>query len=255
MGLKLILKTLTRDDGVRIVPKLERHLLKMNWKGNGDGWIHPSGVGYCVKAQFWNLCQAPFEDKIDPLLRRIFDNGTYFHIRTQKYLLKAGIMLPNPKRKDGEWQFEDKKHRIHGTADGLIAPKGCGSMLELKSIGDRGYSILGGPKHEHLWQTHLYMNGLKQKRTHYIYENKNSQLMREFVEEFDPEIFNTIWERVLYINKCFETLTIPTKWVTSQEGGCSKCKFSNVCSHGDKWIRENKKVLKKLIKTGVKNGK
>jgi hypothetical protein len=178
--------------------------------------------------------KVPSIENISPKVRRIFNNGDHMHLRLQKYMLDAGITKPNPLNKNGEWAFEVKKWRVRGSADGII--KRPEAILELKSINERGFLTLGGPKAEHIWQGHLYMWGLGLKKIVFLYENKNSQDLREFVMDWDQETFDTVFERVKYLNRCFDKQTPPTKWTCGGLKSCG-CHISNYTEEGQRMYR------------------
>jgi hypothetical protein len=214
MSLKDILKTFKTDQ--ILVPALDRYLISLNDKKPGDGFIHPSGITRCLNETYANMVGAISKDNIDPRLRRIFDNGHYTHRRLQRYLLKAGLLVPS-KDKFGEHEFTNKQWRIHGTADGIL--KAGPRILEIKSMNSRQFMTLQGPKPEHIWQAHLYMWMSNIKESVFLYENKDTQDLKEFLSPFDEETFETIFERVKYVNVCYDSKQRPDRWI------CGNCEF------------------------------
>lgn len=236
MSLKNLLKTF-KDTRI-LIPALDRHLLALNGERPGDGWIHPSGIHGCLMVQYMNMLKCPFEENIEPNLRRIFNNGDHVHLRLQKYLLDAKLIKRNkydPVSKC-EFPFINKKWRVRGTCDGLLTRRDA--VLEIKSINQRGFSGLGGPKAEHLWQGHLYMWGHGLEEILFLYECKDNQNMKEFLVKFDAETFDTIFTRIKYLNRCYKRRTPPEKWTCGGLKGC-QCNRDNLTVAGKKWYRKH----------------
>ena len=240
MALKDLLRTY-KDDRI-LVPAIDRYLLTLNEEGFGDGWIHPSGIARCVRSQFYSLLRAPKVEDVNAKLRRIFENGDYTHLRLQRLMLRAKLTIPSLDNNKGEHKFESKKYRVRGTCDGII--KSNDAILEIKSINQRGFSALSGPKAEHIWQTHLYMWGLQKKLVVYLYECKDTQDLREFVRPFDQETFDTIFERIEYLNKCYDNGKLPDKW-SCVDGASCDCDIEEM---GQKWVDNWMKSGKHLRK-------
>lgn len=234
MALKDVLRSFS--DTRILIPRIDRHLLSLNGENarRNDGFIHPSGVSGCLMAQYLCMNKVPAIENIPAKVRRIFNNGDHMHSRLQKYMLDAGITKPNPANKNGEWPFEIKKWRVRGQTDGIILnPE---AILELKSMNEREFLTLGGPKAEHIWQGHLYMWGLNIKKIIFLYENKNNQDLKEFVMEWDQETFDTVFERIKYLNKCYLMNTPPNKWTCNGAKSCN-CNISNYTEEGQKMHR------------------
>jgi hypothetical protein len=217
VSLKDVLKTYQSTQV--LIPPLDRYLMSLNQQNRvGDGWIHPSGITRCLGETYACLAGLPMKEVIDARLRRIFDNGTSVHRRIQKCLLRAGLTIPSKTdKKYGEHQYQNDEWKIHGTADGIL--KAGPHILEIKSINSNQFKVMSGPKYEHIWQAHLYMWMSEIGKALFLYESKDTQELREYVIEFDQEVFDTIFERVKYVNECFKRKEKPIQWV------CGKCDY------------------------------
>jgi hypothetical protein len=138
---------------------------------------------------------------IDANLTRIFDNGGSLEDRMNEYFLRMGIL------EGREISLKNEMPPISGRMDFLIRHEKYGGSvaLELKSINTRGFENLKQAKPDHALQLQTYMNlynaTAKFPVTHGIvlYENKNDQKLKAFVEELDLNVWNGIIERLLNI--------------------------------------------------------
>jgi len=248
MSLKDLLKTLKSDK--IIIPKLEQHLMSKNRSGKGDGWIHPSGITNCKRSIVLGCLGYPFKQNLPARVLSIFETGNVMHTKYQTLLKEAGLLLLcefcggtgnikgkkcEPCRGSGvEVAFEWKKYRTRGTCDGLFDPKKVGDyMLELKSMNTNSFQNLTGPNHAYMWQCHIYMRRFQRTypnldKTLFIFEDKNTQAMKEFVVKWDDEIWGQIFERIKEINSYVDAKKFP-------EGDCvgkdldKECQFADSC--------------------------
>ena len=158
MSLKKLFKVL-KDEGI-VIPKLNRYLLaKGDDEDRKHGMNSPSGVSSCILSQYMLRTGVKRNSIIEPRTQRIFDNGTYFHIRTQDYLKKEGILLID---ETPVWNID---LNILGHCDGLLKISSTSlAVLELKSINTNGFSQLRQAKPEHIMQAQVYMYCLEHMR-------------------------------------------------------------------------------------------
>jgi len=191
---------------------------------NRQGSFSASSAGGCLRArqlQYMGAEKAPLDERS----LNIFENGDFFHLRMQV----AGLI--------GKWltgaEVSVEQPLIHGlvlkgTMDGVTSED---VIAEFKSINSNGFSQIRkfGPKHDHVYQTHAYMwaSGLQGARI--VYENKDTQDMKEFWVERDPATIAAVEtefmtlaqsthdrELLPIIDKCKET---PDKW----------CQYRKIC--------------------------
>ena len=142
-------------------------------------------------------------------LARIFDNGSSLEDRVDKYFSKMGILLGR------EISLKNDLPPISGRMDFLISHEKYGTVpIELKSINTRGFDNLKEAKPEHKLQLHTYMN-LYNKTAEIpvshgivLYENKNDQKLKAFLQELNDKVWNDILTRLL---KIMDMRTIPEK--------------------------------------------
>ena len=79
-----------------VIRPLDLYLLSLN-KEDNDRAIDvnaPSQVGTCMRARFYaRTGEEPDANSVDARTRRIFDNGTYYHVRMQEYVKEAVLLL------------------------------------------------------------------------------------------------------------------------------------------------------------------
>lgn len=200
-----------------------------------------------------------------PRTHRIFHNGEYMHLRYQALFIELGIMNPK-RGVGWEVDVRDEKLNITGHADGIIyplaqnnvqvnfirdghgghssipvihpsgnisatlrgkwIPAGDPWLLELKSIGSRYFATLVEPLPSHISQAHIYMGVLGIKTCAFIYENKDTQEIREFVVPFN----SAIWEELKRIIMEGVGAKLPKRVCSStMDPMAVKCPMSKLC--------------------------
>ena len=286
MALKALFNAMKHTDGY-VIKDLDMFLV-MNQEEN-DRALNvnaPSQAGGCLRGNYYARMQVKSDGLIDARTQRIFDNGSYVHVRLQTYLTKMG------KLKMEEVPLRNDEYNIQGHTDGLLAlsQQELG-ILEIKSINDGQYSELRDVKEEHKKQGTVYLfcaesrrkylqktyKDLKQfnlslsKRIEYykslykhlkdgkkytreeklkfkveehikadtllyntklpitkvifIYENKNTQDIKEFVYMRDSNLEAEVLEDYSYLNECIENEKIPSR--CSKSKSVPPCKWCN----------------------------
>lgn len=104
-------------------------------------------------------------------------------------------------------------------------------IVELKSISDSGFKYLDrtGGKDGHKKQLQLYMHLTGIKMGMLLYENKNTQEMKEYFVPYDPEMAQVIIDQIILVNKCVDEGTFPEKEYDQLSFECRYCPYSNIC--------------------------
>lgn len=160
MALSNVFSAMKREGFV--IRPLDLYLLSLN-KEDNDRAINvnaPSQVGTCMRARFYaRTGEEQDANSVDARTRRIFDNGTYFHVRIQGYLKEQGMLLMD------EVPVHNYEYNIQGHTDGILALSVVeDGVLELKSINNAGFTQLKGPKEEHKKQGLVYIFCLESRR-------------------------------------------------------------------------------------------
>ena len=211
--------------------RLGRVLRRLRRRKYELGWVHASEAGQpcdrVVAAQLLGY-KLP-RDKPDPKLSRIFENGTYMHLRYYNYFLS----LSKP--------FEPsvaiilRRWPLIGEADTMIYhPEMGNQIIELKSINDRGFKLLTEPHEGHAAQVNTYLGLFKEAAAGQVwYENKNTQEIKAYPHEYQPGLFDPTYERVTSIADNVIKGLLPD--------ACGRCKY-------DEFIGNLKGVEERMTK-------
>lgn len=159
------------------------------------GSFSASSAGSCLRRrqfEYYGLKKA----KPGTKSMNIFANGDYVHLRIQVAGLTGGWL------REAEVSVEDPEIMLKGTMDGDLV---WDSILEAKSINSNGFRTVNsfGAKAEHVYQVHAYMLASGRSSAHILYENKDTQDMKEFRVERDEKVVDLVREE-------FQTLTDAT---------------------------------------------
>lgn len=143
-------------------------------------------AGKCPRAVYFAMKGYPKKAKEGRALR-IFDRGDIIHQRIMSVL----FAIPEVRVVASEIDIPAKE-LFHGRADAIISIDGKLYVVEIKSSGDFKFRKLEAPEDAHKKQIQLYMHYFKVPNGIVIYENKNTQEMKEFEEAYDPKLCKKI---------------------------------------------------------------
>lgn len=280
-----------------IIARLDNYLLTLQKEDNDRAFNvnAPSQIAVCKRARYYARTGEGTKTSYSARTQRIFDNGTYFHERTQKYMLDSGILLLD------EVPVLSAEYNIQGHTDGILDLGDEYAILELKSINDNQYSGLrSGEKPEHTLQGLVYVYCIESHRKFlrekyknkllfklsrskrakeyeqyyqhlkggskhtkeekiafqvglhlrlddliypcekpinkvvFLYENKNTQDLKEFVVDSttpeNQEKIAEILEGCSFVNDCVETGTVPPREATRKSDSiCRFCNYKDEC--------------------------
>lgn len=177
MGLKDLYKSTAVTQGY-IIPALEKYLIARADRDQDRAFNvnAPSSAGRCLRQRYYSRTDVESDGISDARVQRIFDNGTGFHERTQRYLLDQGILLMD------EIPLLDEDLNIQGHTDGLLEiGYGECAIMELKSIKDDGFKSLKEAKPEHKLQglTYVHCTEKRRLRLHELYPDMDSYIKSE----------------------------------------------------------------------------
>jgi CRISPR/Cas system-associated exonuclease Cas4 (RecB family) len=168
-------------------------------------------------------------------LQRVFENGHMVHERIQKELADAGIMIRD------EVPLHAPDHNMHGHTDGIglayfAGIGGVTCIIEIKSCNEKSFAWIagGGPRkykgngadkaHKYQVQMYMYMSGLMY--AYIIYENKNTQERKSFIEVRDNDlIHNVLLPKVDLVNAHVQMQTLPPRDEEHKDRSCFHCKY------------------------------
>jgi len=238
-------------------------------KSDRQGVFHPSAIGMCGRRNVYEYIRAPYIKTIDPDSLEVFAMGHAVHdiIQTRLENLTAparhGITYSFRK----EVGFDPKTDKlflnygIGGTTDGILTFSGPGweqrGILEAKSIKDKLFSELTGPKDDHLMQAHLYAYRFDCPFIWVWYYNKNTSERLIYARVFDPEILHAALDRYVGWMGHIKDGTLPDReesWYM-----CPRCEYRDICKpptldaiKGKAAGRAKAKTMNTLRKTGMR---
>lgn len=106
-------------------------------------------------------------------------------------------------------------------------------VLELKSINDRGFQnvVEFGPKTDHKWQATAYMLATGMTATRFVYENKNTNSVKEYLFELDETMALEVRSQWQLLDERTESKTLFPMLhdCLNQRGPYRWCPFSAIC--------------------------
>ena len=161
------------------------------------GWFHPSSIGglcrRCLALEFLGYKRLR---EFEPRMKRIMDNGKYFHLRMTRLFRSMGILVAH------DYPIVLPAVFVRGEADCLIRhPMGESWVVELKSMNTRQFSQIKEPTREYKAQITCYVHGTE--NTHkgiILIEDKDTQNLKSFIIEPSKADWADITTRLLQIH-------------------------------------------------------
>jgi len=215
---------------------IDNHMRTIQANNNRDhSKFHPSAIGYCSRKITYSMLGYE-EEPVDTITQRIFENGHSMHARYEKWFEDMGIQIApelvlSENSEDPEIARKARELNIDGRTDSLIEVNGERYIVELKSAGQAmfEYHLNKGPKKHHLQQILMYMYLTGVKKGILLYENKNTQEIREFAIEYDEEIVEDLIKKASVINSYVLEKKLPPKEGTASSWQCKYCNYFNLC--------------------------
>ena len=187
-----------------------------------------SSAGGCLRARQFTYLGMPQVRPGDKAMN-IFANGDYMHLRHQAFGTVAGYIT------DTEVSVALAKYNLLGTMDGVLSN---GHGLELKSINTFGFGQVNtfGAKPEHVLQMHAYMLATDIEAFHAVYEDKNTQQLKEILVPRDEKVIGSVREELERLNESTsqrELIPMLPECLNG-EGKYRWCEYASICENA-KW--------------------
>lgn len=200
--------------------------------------IHPSQIGSpCLLKIYYQMVGAPEKGKFDFRRELIFNLGSQIHLMFQGYGKKGAW---------GSWykdevriseQFQEIAYRLflEGSADAeniLVIEDVPGPIYEVglvheyKSINDKGFKSLAGPKPEHKMQATIYSVALNRPIVVYLYMNKNDSTLADYPVPFERKAWNLLEDKCTRLNQFYDADSPPPGYSGYH---CTDCEFRHMC--------------------------
>ena len=167
--------------------------------------------------------------KIGAALQRTFDVGTWYHIYVQNLLFQLGLL------EGAEVPVVNKKKYLNGKADGVFKEDVFGEkvVLEIKTMNSWNYQkAVFKPFKKHEFQASLYARELGIKKVLYLYINKDTSEMKDFLMPINEEELAAADKKMDKIIELVKVGELPPRPTACTDRLCDlaiDCPFATLC--------------------------
>lgn len=196
------------------------------------GVFHPSQLlDGCPRQMTYDLLRVAPTDRITrPIgaeLQRTFDVGTWYHLYIQMILYRVGYL------EQAEVPVINTEKYLNGKADGVIKEEVFGErvVLEIKSMNTWNFSkAIFKPFKKHEFQASLYARELGIKKVLYLYINKDTSEIREFLMPINEEQLAIADKKMNAVIDHVKNKTLPPRCCSDIYCDCAlACPFATKC--------------------------
>jgi CRISPR-associated protein Cas4 len=177
-------------------------------------------AGKCPRAVWFSLKKYP-KKEIDARVMRIFEHGNHTHMRIMSVLYSLGLVTAS------EITIPENQ-MIHGRADAIINVKGQLYVLEIKSINSTKFRK-DEPDIDHVKQLQLYMFFFNIKKGIILYENKDTQDLKEFILDYDEGLVKKLFADFNQLKEKVEKNVVPEIPEDIEDWRCEYCPYIESC--------------------------
>lgn len=184
-------------------------------------YFYVSDVGKCPRALYLNFKDAPRE-KPAPRVLRIFEEGEHTHRRLLSVLYSLGIVQASE-------VHTPPSELIHGRADAIVTLDDEPYIVEFKSSNSWKFKNLDEPRRDHMDQTQLYMHFFNIEKGIILYENKNTQHLKEFVFDYNKKRAEELLESFKCLKEQIDKDVLPEIPDDIPKWRCRYCDYRLEC--------------------------
>jgi len=230
-------------------------------------YFHPSEFADCLRKIAYNFYGAPKKGSHSPQLLRIFDNGSWMHLRYTSYFERAkvlrgywkclnpmcgkifgreeklGVFAPylddnfscecgNTNRLGYEEVrvTSDPEFNFYGNVDAVIKLEDEHYVLDYKSMNSFSFKRFKEPYQKHIVQVNIYLWLLGLKKGFLLYENKDNQEVRLATVERNDKLISQIQTRAKELNALLKSKKLPQrKYDAKSASECKNCLYRDLC--------------------------
>lgn len=126
--------------------------------------------------------------------------------------------------------IEIPEFRVKGKADGVLEWKVDRILIEIKSMNPFQYMKLTSPPGYYLPQAMIYLKGTGLKNMLWLFEDKATQDLKEYITQYDEKIIVPIFDKLVIANSAITAEVFPDKPKTKV--GCRACEYRLECESG-----------------------
>lgn len=180
-------------------------------------------AGKCSRAVYFSMRGYP-KKKMEARVLRIFDRGDIIHQR----LMSAFFGIPEIKVVASEVDIPSRE-LFHGRADVIISANNKLYVVDFKSSNDFKFQKMKEPEFSHQKQIQLYMHYFEISQGVLLYENKNTQALKEFELKYNPILCKVIISDFETLRYQIENEILPSKPRNLDSWQCEYCDFKDEC--------------------------
>jgi len=188
--------------------------------------FYMSEVGQCPRKIYFKFKKAPRKEP-EPRILRLYDHGDYTHMRIMSVLFSLGIVRAVEIR-------TPPQELIAGRADAIIGLEGKPYILDIKTSSQYKFSKLDTPEVDDVKQIQLYLHYFKIPQGILLYEDKNTQELKEFLVEYDPVLVQKILKDLEVLREQIEKDVIPAIPEGLEPWRCEYCEYGEECQKVEK---------------------
>lgn len=197
-----------------------------HFKDRDKHHFYITDAGKCPRQIFFKFKKYPRKEPEARVLR-IFDHGDYTHMRIMSVLFSLGIV------RAAEIRIPPQEI-IAGRADAIVGIEGKPYILEIKSSSHYKFDQLNAPDSDHFKQIQLYMHYFKVPQGILLYEDKNTQELKEFVVRYSPDLVQKVLADFEVLKGQIEKDIIPSIPKDIESWRCEYCEYREECQKIEK---------------------
>lgn len=183
-------------------------------------------AGKCPRAIYFRFKKYPRKEP-EPRVLRIFEHGDYTHMKIMSTLFSLGIV------RAAEIKIPSQEI-IGGRADAIVGLDGKPYVLEIKSSSQYKFNNLEASEPDHLKQIQLYLHYFKVPQGILLYEDKNTQALKEFLVKYDPNLVQDVLKKFEILKDQIERDIIPPIPKDIEPWRCKYCEYREICQKIEK---------------------
>lgn len=183
-------------------------------------------AGKCARAIYFKFKGVPRREP-EPRVLRIFDHGDYTHMRIMSVLFGLGVV------RAVELKIPPQAI-ISGRADAIIDIEGRPYVVEIKSASQYKFNQLASPELDHLKQIQLYMHFFNISQGILLYEDKNTQHLKEFIIRYDVNLAKNLLNEFEVLKQQIDKNIIPDIPQNIESWRCQYCEYRDQCQKTEK---------------------